>query len=52
MHSRAYPYGITRCSAWGRIFDGAIGGLSKPQRTELFRVMDSNFGEFTFHALR
>jgi hypothetical protein len=33
------------------MFDGAIGGLLKPPRTGLCRVMDSNFGEFTFYEV-
>jgi hypothetical protein len=51
MHSSAYPYGTTICSAWGWIF-GGLGGLLKPQRSGLFRTLDMDFAEFPFHALR
>jgi hypothetical protein len=36
----------------GLVFDGAIGGLLKFQRSRLCRTLDMDFAEFPFQALR
>jgi hypothetical protein len=43
MHSGAYPYGITRCSPQGWLFDRGLGGLVKPERSELCRILQVTF---------
>jgi hypothetical protein len=47
MHSGAYPYGTTTCSASVLYLTG-LGGLLKFQRSGLCKTLDMDFAEFTF----